>query len=120
MAYTYSTLSITGSFNYSTRVAFQKFLKKWGYYKGVIDGDFREMSWEGVQRWMRDIQTYLRAVDGAHGPYTWQGLRSSLRKYKLWYQSFPTTSAWSPQLAGALQRFLNSNNRSPGPVPKGH
>lgn len=113
----YGTLSVNGNFNYSTAVTFQRFLKDHGWYHGLLDGQFPEMSWKSAQWWLELHGFYFGLIDGNAGPRTWQAMRGALRKHKLWYQIFPTSMGWNKTLTSALQRFLNSRTSSNGHKP---
>lgn len=44
--------------------ALQKWLKKAGYYRGLIDGDFGSMSVKALQRFLKDKGFYKGVIDG--------------------------------------------------------
>ena len=57
------------------RTAFQRFLRRKGYYPEPlrIDSVFGSYSVKGEQRWLRSIGTYTKGVDGWRGPETIKG-----------------------------------------------
>lgn len=54
----------------SLSVALQKWLKKLGYYRGVIDGVFGTLSVKALQRFLKDKGFYKGVIDGQRGAMT--------------------------------------------------
>ncbi len=52
--------------------ALQKWLRKLGYYRGIVDGQFGPMSVRALQSFLRAKGLYRGLVDGSRGPLTIQ------------------------------------------------
>lgn len=64
--------------------ALQKWLRKLGYYRGIVDGQFGPMSVRALQSFLRAKGLYRGIVDGSRGPMTVQSeirYLNSQRKY---------------------------------------
>ena len=98
-----------GKFGSLSNKAYQRYLKRLGYYNGNIDGSFGKMSVEAEQRWLKARGFYSGKIDGGRGPMTIDALLKLLKNAGFYKGSMD--KKFGPVGAEALQRYLNSNRR---------
>lgn len=115
------SLYVDGVFGYKTKVGFQRFLRREGYYSGNIDGDFGHMSRSSFQRWLRGKGIgggrYTGNIDGWIGEMTlfaaadFHSYGGSVYTRNIsFYNSWSYPNTWPDyNLTAAIQRLLNHN-----------